>query len=182
MFGFGKALKQATLVGEAAARAVLAPFWDMFTRTFDNRIWSDPFVLGLIHAMIATQTLPMTGRKFNTEEKSRVLLDAMRRLGASQPTIDFSFQLMTEENDEFMRGYDTGLKTFFLLADVLSRERYQDADILAARDFLPTFDKMGRDFQENFQPTQGVPDDQKSLAMAYVYLHVKNHRDRLYLR
>lgn len=177
MFGFGKARKEAAQVGEAAARMAIMPFWDMFARSFDTRIWSDPYVLGLIQGSIGAQTLPITGRKLGTTDKGYVTLDAMRALGASQPAIEYSMDLIQTQNADFMRGYDHALTTFFLMAGALKKEAYDEPDIVAAREAVPEFQ---RSLSGLGMPSQQSPEE--ALASAYIYMKVNAHREERYPR
>ena len=175
MFGFGKARKEATLVGEAAARMAIIPFWDMFDRSFDRRIWSDPYVLGLIHGSLGAQTLPLTGRKLSTTDKGFVVLNAMRSLGASQAAIDLAMSLAESKDPDFGRGYDHALVTFFLMAGALKKEMYSEPDIVAAKEAVPTFRKATA-----FMNSLESRDPDQELASAYVYLKVREHKEAYY--
>lgn len=175
MFGFGKAKKEAAQVGEAAARMTIMPFWDMFARAFDTRIWSDPYVLGLIQGSIAAQTLPITGRKLSTTDKGFVILGAMRNLGASEPAIELSMTLAQAQDAEFARGYDNALVTFLLMAGALKKEAYAEPDIVAAKEAVPTFRKVTA-----FMDDGSLRDPDQELASAYIYLKVHEHKDANY--
>ena len=175
MFGFGKAKREATQIGEAAARMAIMPFWDIFARAFDTRIWSDPYVLGLIQGSIAAQTLPITGRKLSTTDKGFILLEAMRNLGASQAAIELSLDLAQAQDSEFARGYDNGLVTFLLMCGALTEEAYADPDIVAAKDAVPTFREASA-----FLSGPATRDPDQELASAYIYLKVHQHKQAFY--
>lgn len=174
MFGFGKAKKEATQVGEAAARAAIMPFWDIFARAFDTRIWSDPYVLGLIQGSVGAQMLPITGRKFSTTDKGYIILDAMKSLGASQPAIDMSLNLAQSKDPEFLRGYDDAVVTFLLMAGALNKEAYDEPDIVAAQKAVPAF--------RNALPSSNPRHPDEELASAYIFLKAHGHKDAHYPR
>jgi hypothetical protein len=93
MFGFGKARREATEVGAAAARMAIMPFWIIWDRAFDPQIWRDPYVLGVIGGSISAQMSPITGRKLSTTEKGFVMLEAQRSLGATEEALELALAL-----------------------------------------------------------------------------------------
>lgn len=176
MFGFGKAKKEATQVGEMSSRMAIAPFWDFGTRQFDPRIWSDPYVLGLIQGSIAAQTMPITGRKLSTTDKGFVMLNAMRALGAHQLAIELSLNLAQAHDAEFMRGYDQAITTFLLMAGALKEDHYDEPDVVAAKAAVPSVRRASAFL--NSEPRH--PDEE--LASAYIFLKVNEHKDAHYPR
>lgn len=175
MFGFGKAKKEATQVGEAAARAAMMPFWDMFARAFDTRVWSDPYLLGVIHGSIAAQTLPIAGRQLSVTDRGLVIISAMTNLGANRNAIELAMRLGETKDPDFARGYDHALTTFGLMDGLLKREAYSDPDIIAAQEAVPVLRKAAASFAG-----VGPRPPNEELAGAYIYLRVKEHKDRRY--
>lgn len=170
MFGFGKARREATEIGAAAARMAIMPFWG-WDRKFDDRIWSDPYVLGLIDGSISAQTLPVTGRKLSATDKGFVLLNAKRDLGAPQSALDLSLKLADTNHPEYARGFDNGILTFVIMAGLLKAEAYSEPDIVAAKEAIPTFRKVNA-----FMSGPTPPDPNQELASAYIFLQVQEHK------
>ncbi|MDB5701714.1 MAG: hypothetical protein JWL66_1913 [Sphingomonadales bacterium] len=177
MFGFGKVKKEATLVGAAAARVAIMPFWDMFDRAFDKRIWSDPYVVGLIHGSIGAQMLPLTGRKLSMADEGFVMLDAMRSLGADQSDLERSLTFSEAKGAEFARGYDNAMVTFFLMSGNLKEELYLEPDIVEAKQATPGLSKLTA-FMSGPEPRH--PDQE--LALAYIHIKVRDHKKAYYPR
>ncbi len=179
MFGLGRARREATEAGAAAARMAIMPFWPIEDRDFDKRIWKDPYVLGLIGGSISVQTLPITGRKLSTTDKGFVVLNAMRSLGATQEACDLGLKLAENGDLEYGRGYDDGAVTFFIMAGVLKPEAHDEPDIVAAREFIPVMRKLNRE-----TALAGVvsrtPDENQELALAYIFLKVRDHKKAHY--
>lgn len=171
MFGFGRVRKEATAVGTAAARLAILPFWDLFARAFDTRIWSDPYLLGLIQGSATAQTLPFTGRNLSTTDKGFVILNAMRNLGASDAAIEFSMALNIDKGSDFMRGYDDAIVTFLIMGGALKEEAYSEPDVIAAREAMSDFDEM--DALINGFDTRTLGEKH---GAAFIYLKVNRHK------
>ncbi|MFL6758558.1 hypothetical protein [Sphingomonas sp.] len=175
MFGLGKARREATEIGAAAARMAIMPFWVIWDRAFDDRIWSDPYVLGVIGGSISAQMLPMTGRKLNPTDKGFVMLDAMRSLGAPQHGLDRGLELAERGDPDWARGYDHGIVTFLIMAGALKPEAYEEPDIVAAKKDVPSMRQM--DIAIN---GAGERDDNQDLAVAYISRLVQKHKKAHY--
>lgn len=175
MFGFGKARREATEIGAAAARVAIMPFWVVWDRAFDSRIWTDPYVLGLIDGSISAQTLPITGRKLSAKDKGFVLLDGKRSLGAPQSALDVGLELAEANDPDYMRGYDNGVVTFLIMAGFLKEEAYSEPDIIAAQQAVPAMRRL----HASLGP-KGPTDPNQDLAVAYIYLKVQEHKKANY--
>lgn len=175
MFGFGRAKREATEVGAAAARMAIMPFWNFWDRTFDERIWEDPYVLGIIGGSISVQTLPITGRKLSTTDKGYVVLNAMRSLGAPQEAIDLGLRLAENGHPDYARGYDDGVVTSFIMAGALKPEARDEPDIVAAREYISVMRRLNRE-ASLAGITQSAPNEDQELALAYIFLKVRDHK------
>jgi len=178
MFGFGKAKREATQVGEAAARMAIMPFWDMFERGFDARIWSDPYVLGLINGSVGAQTLSITGRKLSTTDKGFVVLGVLRSLGASQSAIEHFLRLAQTQDPEFARGSDDAILTFLLMAGAVKKEAYLEPDIVAAKEAVQQL----REDASLLGITQDPRHPDEELGSAYIFLKAHQHKEAHYPR
>lgn len=178
MFGFGREKREATEVAAAAARMAIMPFWIPWDQAFDERIWKDAYVLGLIGGSISVQTHPITGRKLSTTDKGFVVLNAMRSLGAPQEASDLGLALAQSHDPDYARGYDDGVVTFLLMANAVKPEAYNEPEIVAAKEFVPAMRRLNA--EAALAGVGGPQDPNQELAVAYIYLKVQTHKKAHY--
>lgn len=153
------------------------PFWVIWDRAFDDRIWSDPYVLGVIQGSISAQTLPITGHKLSSTDKGFVMLDAQRSLGAPQHALDRGLELAQTGDPDWVRGYDQGIVTFLIMSGALKPEAYDEPDIVAARARVPAMRDIDRAINGDRDR-----DENSDLAVAYISRLVEAHKVAHYPR
>ena len=123
--------------GAVCALMALRPFYDSGADSLDPRIWSDPYILGIIHGMIVGQCLPLMGHRSDELQTGLVIAEALQVIGADRAAIRRSAELAENPDPSFARGYDDALTTTQILTESLHPARQGEADIEAARQAVP---------------------------------------------
>lgn len=173
MFRFSEVAEKAIVNGTICAKMAITPFI-MDEDGADVRIWSDPYVLGIIQGMIVGQCLPAMGVALDEVETGLIVIQAMENIGSGVEAIRLSAQLANDHDLAFMRGYDEALTATLLMTDSLDPSRRSEPDIVAALKAAPKV-REGMEL-----PAELEMDDDLAHGIAYLYAKVGAHRKAHY--
>ncbi|WP_454883978.1 hypothetical protein [Sphingomonas oryzagri] len=173
MFEFSEAAQACVFNGTICAKMAITPFVE--DDGPDDRIWSDPYVLGVIQGMIVGQCLSQMGRELDEPTTGMVVMAAMENVGADIVAIRLSAQLAERANDSFMRGYDEALTASLLMTNSLPPERHSEEDIKSALVAAPQI-RSGLEL-----PPELEMDDYLAHGVAFLFIKVGTHRKTHYM-